>query len=136
MESKTVKSIKATIFLSVVIIFLSLSGAFSNYILQVTNIPLWIIVIQIIPLPVFFIILIMNSFDLIKRDYVTARGKLVAKKIYTVEILMENGEVKKFRANDDFVKEINQLELQQEIEIQFYKRTKAVIQIHKMNQSA
>lgn len=95
------------------------------------QIPNWIILIQIIPLPVFLMIVTMISLDLVKQDYVTIRGELVEKKVYTVGILMENGKVKKFRANEEFVKEIKELKLQQEIEIQNYRRTKAVTQIKK-----
>ncbi|MFF2889639.1 hypothetical protein [Paenibacillus sp. NPDC057967] len=96
------------------------------------QIPTWIILIQIIPLPIFLIILTMTSLDLVKQDYVTIRGKLVEKKVYTVGVLMENGKVKKFRAHKEFVKEIKELKLQQEIEIQYYRRTKAVTQIKKL----
>jgi len=131
MKLKTIKSLKSSLLLSVICIFISLIGLFSNVIVQNAQIPNWIILIQIIPLPVFLIILTMISLDLVKQDYVTIKGRLVEKKIYTVGVLMENGKVKKFRANEEFVNEIKELKLQQEIEIQYYRRTKAVIQINK-----
>ncbi|RJE83912.1 hypothetical protein D3P07_24180 [Paenibacillus sp. 1011MAR3C5] len=131
MKSKTIKLLKSSLLLSVICIFVSLIGLFSNVIMQNAQIPTWIILIQIIPLPIFLIILTMTSLDLGKQDDVTIRGKLVEKKVYTVGILMENGKVKKFRAHEAFVKEIKERRLQQEIEIQYYRRTKAVIQIKK-----
>lgn len=131
MKSKTIKSLKSSLLLSVICIFVSLIGLFSNVIMQNVQIPNWIILIQMIPLPVFLMIVTMISLDLIKQDYVTIRGELVEKKVYTVGVLMKNGKVKKFRAHEEFVKEINELKLQQEIEIQYYRRTKAVTQIKK-----
>lgn len=91
--------------------------------------PLWLFILQIVPLPIFLVLLSMICLDLYQKDYVTIKGELIEKKEYTVWILTENGKVKKFRANE--ASEIKELNLHQEIEIQYYKRTKAVIQIMK-----
>ncbi|MCR8656707.1 hypothetical protein [Paenibacillus endoradicis] len=129
MKLETPKRLKSLRLLSVLFTFIALIGLFSNVLVQP---PIWIILIQVIPLPIFLIILTMVNLDLVKKDYVTIKGELVEKKVYTVGILIENGNVKKFRANKEFAKEINELKLHQEIEIQYYRRTKAVIQIKKL----
>lgn len=129
MKSKITKTLKILLLLSVIFAFITLFQIFANIIGQR---PVWLIILQIIPLPFFLFILTIISLDLVKQDYVTIKGKLVKKLEYTVGILIGNGEVKKFRVNKAFVKGINELKLNQEIEIQYYRRTKAVTQIKRL----
>jgi len=130
MKSKATKSLKSLLLLSVIFIFIALIGLFTNVLVQR---PIsWINLIPIILLPILLFILSMVSLDLVKQDYVTIKGKLVEKKVYTVGILTERSKIRKFRVNQEFVKEINELKLDQEIEIQYYRRTKAVTQIKKL----
>lgn len=130
MKLETSKKLKSLLFLSVIFIFISLSGLFP-YVLVQRPIQTWILILQLIPLPIFLGILIMVSLDLIKKDYVTIKGQLVEKQEFTVGILLDNGNVKKIRVNKEFTKVISEMKLHQVIEIQYYRRTKEVIHISK-----
>jgi len=128
MKSKmTEKKLKALLFVCATFAFIQLIGLFTNMLLSY---PLWITLSQCITLLLFLVLIAVIALDLVKQDVVTIKGNLVEKNVYTVGISIGNEKVKKFRANEEFKEKISELQLQQEIEIKYYRRTKAVTEIN------
>lgn len=131
MKSKATKSLKIVRTISLLLIvntslqvFLSVNGHY----------PIWLLVLQLLPLPIFLFLIIVICLDLIKQDCLTIRGKLLEKKesgrkAYFIKVLIHNGKARKFRFNKVFSDEYNVLQIDQRVEVSFFKRTKAVTAI-------
>lgn len=115
--------------------FITLVQVFVNVIEQR---PTWLISILIIPVPVFLSITVIISLDLKKQDYISLQGKLIEKKGYMNKgnfikvMIIQDGKLKAFRINKEFDEVMNDIEIDHGIELQYFRRTKAVVQIRKL----
>ncbi|WNR44073.1 hypothetical protein [Paenibacillus roseipurpureus] len=126
-ERQTQKSLKVFLFISLMMTF---NAAIQIFVNMYEGRPYWLIGLLFLPIPVFIFTAIMISLDLVKQDYVTLRGRLVAKKGAKIILRPQLGEVRKFRIGADQMQEINEND---EIELTYFKRTKAVVSIGNLN---
>lgn len=130
MDSRTTKSLKISLFSLITFSFITLVQIFVNIVEQR---PIWLVALFILSLPIFIFTIIMISLDLIKQDHITVVGRLIEKKDiykgYKIKARMNDGNVKNFRINRDIDEVIKDLELDQNIEMTYYRRTKAVTNI-------
>jgi hypothetical protein len=86
------------------------------------------ITLSAILLSILYIIII--SWDLIKKDFITHTGRFIRNNGNTISVLKENGKIKKYRINYELFVKMRSMEVNQEIEIVLFRRTRAVAQIH------
>jgi hypothetical protein len=134
MKSKTIKSLKLLLFTSISFSFLALMQVLLNII---QHHPAWLIYLPLLLLPIFLFLTGMISLDLINQDYVTLNGKLIEKiklwnKSFSIKVSKDGGKIQKFRLSKDFAETLKELEVDQRIELQYLKRTKAVVYIGKI----
>lgn len=96
------------------------------YVSRVLERPPWLVVLQIFPFPILVFIAIVISLDLAKQDNVTLRGRVKSKVRNIIVIIVDNGMDRKFTFKNDRMKDIN---VDDYIELQYFKRTKAVISV-------
>jgi hypothetical protein len=126
-ERKTKTSLQLFLFFSLTMTLITAIQIFVN-VLQ--DRPYWLVVLLFLPIPLFVFTAIMISLDLAKQDYLTLQGRLKNKSGNKITIKSIVGNDMKFRINNDQIKDIRE---NKEIELEYYKRTKAVISIKIIN---
>ncbi|WP_166243167.1 hypothetical protein [Paenibacillus turpanensis] len=112
-------------------LILTLTSSIQVFVNILQERPYWLVTLLLFPIPFFIFSAIMISLDLAKQDYTTLQGRVITKGKDIIVVRIEHGKDKKFRVKNDL---INDLVEETDIEIQYYKRTKAVISIKKINQ--
>jgi hypothetical protein len=134
MKSKTTKSLQVALIITSLLI---VTSSFQLFIGIIEHNPTWLYILQALPIPIFLVLFSVICLDLFKKDIVTINGKLIemresgkTRKAYLIRILTESGKIKKFRFNKIFSDIYSGLEIDQKLEVTFYKRTKAVTAIN------
>ncbi|RUS47933.1 hypothetical protein [Cohnella sp. AR92] len=122
-KSKAKKSLQLLLFFSLIMIF---NSSIQIVINVLEDRPNWLILLLLIPNLIFIFIAIITSLDLVRKDYLTVFGRVDFKKGNIIKINTIDGEYKKFWVNKDLLKDIDE---NTEIELHYYKITKAVINI-------
>ncbi|WP_433942811.1 hypothetical protein [Paenibacillus sp. SN-8-1] len=128
-KSKAKKTLQLLLFFSLLMIFNASIQLFINVLQERPN---WLILLLLIPISIFIFIAIIISLDLAKQDYISVLGRLNSRKGNLIKISTINGERKKFRVNNNQMKNIDE---NIDIELHYYKRTKAVINIENVKRS-
>ena len=129
-EKETKTSLQLFLFSSLMMTFIASIQIFIN-ILQER--PYWLIILLFSPVPILIFTAIMISLDLAKRDYLTLRGHVKTKSGNKIIVNLQTGKDKKFRINNDQMTQMTSISEDEEIEVEYYRRTKAVIKIKNLN---
>ncbi|MFC3750726.1 hypothetical protein [Paenibacillus sp. GCM10012306] len=124
MKERTAKTkLQIVMFMSLMFIIISLMQLFASILLER---PTWVLIVQFFPIPIFVVIAIVIILDLAKQGFMIFQGQLVNRRGNIVIVKTSDGREMKFKITTDQMKEIQN---DKDIEIRYYKRTKAVINI-------
>ncbi|GGH20088.1 hypothetical protein [Paenibacillus segetis] len=127
---KTKTSLQILLFISLLMTFITFIKGFVNTVLERPN---WLVALQLSPIPIFMFAAVVISLDLVKKDYVTLKGRLKSKVRNKIVVKVNSDVDRKFTVKNDLMNDISE---DNDIEIQYYKRTKAVISIKSINSEA
>jgi hypothetical protein len=92
--------------------------------------PYWLIFLLSMPVPVYLVTGIIISLDLIKKDCVVFHGRLHIKGSNAISVKMNDGRSERFRVNKTIIKDLRN---KTDVEVEFFKRTRAVKGIRTKN---
>lgn len=127
-DIKTKSALKLLLFILLLMIFINSIKLVVDTVLER---PHWVVMLQLPQIPILFVIAIVIYLDLAKQDDITLQGLVKSKVRNRVVITVESGIDRKFTIKNDRMKDIHE---DDNIEVQYYKRTKAVISIKSINQ--
>ncbi|OPH59670.1 hypothetical protein BC351_19505 [Paenibacillus ferrarius] len=120
-KSRTNKSLIIFLVLSIIMTVISILQVIINmHELR----PVWLIAILLIPIPIYVFVVVAISLDLVKQDYLIIHGRIITRSENKIVVQLLNGKMKTFRLKNDF---LDAIDVENDIEIVFYKRTRAVI---------
>jgi hypothetical protein len=93
--------------------------------------PFWFTLIFVAILPVNIFSIVMISMDLFNKELIIRRGKLMEKDGTAIKVMHSNGKIKKYRIHHIFEDMLNEFEIGQEIQVELFRRTKAITHITK-----
>ncbi|TXK78383.1 hypothetical protein [Paenibacillus sp. N3.4] len=121
MKRRTDRSLTLFVILSMIMTFISALQVAAN---MYEGRPVWFIDILLIPIPIFAFMTVVIFLDLVKQDYLTLQGRIKARSENKIVVHVGNGKMKTFRLRNEYV---DAVDVENDIEIIFYKRTRAVI---------
>jgi hypothetical protein len=113
--------------ISLLMIFITFIQIFVNTVLER---PHWLVALQLSPILMFSFIAVVISLDLAKQDYVTLQGCVKSKAQNIIVVKVDSDKDRKFTIKNGLMNDISE---DDDIEIKYYKRTKAVISIKSIN---
>jgi hypothetical protein len=126
-KTQTQTSLQLFLCISLLMIFITSIQIFVNTVLER---PHWLVALQLSPIPMFSFIAVVISLDLAKQDYVTLQGCVKSKARNIIVVKVDSDKDRKFTIKNGLMNDISE---DDDIEIKYYKRTKAVISIKSIN---